>query len=54
MHRSQFMQPRFVEDPAEHQRHVIRAARQEALEAFAALLGTTLLIAAAMGWRAPW
>ena len=54
MHRSELMQPQFLEDPAVVARRMREAARRESREAFAALVGLTVLIGAAMGWRLPW
>ena len=54
MHRSELMQPRFVDDPALIARRMRDAARRESWEAFAALLGLATLIGAATGWRPPW
>ena len=54
MHRSELLQPRFVEDPAVVARRMRDAARRESREAFVAIAGLAVLIAAAMGRRPPW
>ena len=54
MHRSELMQPRFLEDPALVARRMRDAARRESWEALVALVGLGTLIGAAMGWRPPW
>jgi hypothetical protein len=52
MHRSQ-LQQRSVEDLAVVARRARKAARRESREAFAAVAGMAVLVAAAMGWRPP-
>jgi hypothetical protein len=54
MHRSELMQPQLLEDRAAVARRMRDATRRESREAFAALVGLTVLIGAAMDWRLPW